>query len=458
MSTASAAPAVAVLGGGITGLTAAHRLVQRGCRVRLFEASNRLGGAIATEQVDGWLVEAGPNSLVGGDPAVEALLDELHLTGERMPAATTAKNRYVVRRGRLVPVPLSPPALLTSGLLSLSAKVQVMAELMVRPRVRTADVSFEDFMRAHFGQEIVDYGVNPFVAGIYAGNPRKLSARHAFPKLWDAEQVHGSLLRAQRAAAAGRAARGAAALAGIFSFRRGLQALPDALGARLPAGVISRQARLEALVPGPRWNLVWHDGSSPRTESFDAVIAALPAPALAQLRFGTLGERPLAALDNIEHPPVTTLFLGYRREDVPHPLDGFGVLAPEVERRAVLGILFSSSLFAGRAPDGHVALTVIVGGTRQPELARRPLPEILAAIEPDLRTLLGITAAPVFHRHTFWPRAIPQYNLGYEQHFEAMAAVERAHRGLWIGGQARDGISVPAGIAAGERLAARIGT
>lgn len=454
---------IAVLGAGITGLTAAHRLVQRGHAVRLFETTARVGGAIRTELVDGWLIEAGPNTMLGGEPAVAALIDELGLGPERISASAAARHRYVVRHGRLHAMPASPPAFLGSGFFSFGAKLKLLSELLAPRRVRTTDLSLEDFIRAHFGREIVDYGLNPFIAGIYAGNPAKLSARHAFPKLWEFEQKHGSILRGQMEAAKTRGPS-----PGIFSFRRGLQVLPDALAARLPAGVLSLNARIEALVPDetaakappnpkrpPRWNVVWNDGSTTRTETFDAVIAALPAPALAQLRVGTLGERPLASLDAIEHPPVSSLFLGYRREQVRHPLDGFGVLTPEVERRHVLGILFSSTLFPGRAPDGCVALTVMVGGTRQPELARLPPDRLLATVEPDLRELLGVSGEPVFQRHAFWPRAIPQYNLGYESHLETIAAAERTHRGLLFGGQVRDGIALPACVAAGEKLAER---
>ena len=444
---------VAILGAGITGLTAAFRLTQGGHRVRVFESTERVGGAIRTEISDDWLIEAGPNTLLAGEPALTALIDELGLGSERIPASTAARHRYLVRRGRVVAAPPSPPAFFTSSLFSVGAKCRLAGELLRRPRVRLADLSLEDFIRDHFGQEIVNYVLNPFVAGIYAGNPKKLSAKHAFPKLWEMEQRHGSLLRGQKAAAAAQRERRGA---GIMSFRRGLQALPDALAARLPAGIVALRARIEALVPGAPWSVVWNDGTATQTESFDSVIAALPAPALAQLRFGTLGERPLASLDAIEHPPVSSMFLGYRREDVAHPLDGFGLLVPEVERHSILGVLFSSTLFAGRAPEGHIALTVMVGGTRQPEIARLPTDRLLALIEPDLRQLLGVSGAPVFQRHTFWSRAIPQYNVGYENHLETMAAAERRYRGLLIGGQARDGIALPACIAAGEQLAARI--
>jgi oxygen-dependent protoporphyrinogen oxidase len=245
-----------------------------------------------------------------------------------------------------------------------------------------------------------------------------------------------------------------------------LHRLPAALAARLPAGALRLNARVDVLLPstapapegGPArpWSVVWSEGPHTHTEQFDAVLAALPAPALAQLRLGPLGERPFASLDAIEHPPVASLFLGYRRGQVAHPLDGYGVLVPEVERRSVLGVLFSSSLFPGRAPEGHVALTVMVGGTRQPELARLAPEKLLAAVEPDLRALLGVSGAPVFQRHAFWPRAIPQYHLGHEAHLATIAAIERAHRGLSIGGPVRDGIALPACVAAGERLAASV--
>jgi oxygen-dependent protoporphyrinogen oxidase len=449
--------AIAVLGAGATGLTAAYRLSQLGHRVRVFEASDRVGGAVRTEIVDGWLIEGGPNSMLAGEPAVAALIDELGLGAERIIANAAAKNRYIVRGGRPVAAPVSPPAFLGSPLFSLGAKLRLFGEIFSSRRVRVGDVSLEEFVRSHFGQELVDYGLNPFVSGVYAGNPKKLSARHAFPKLWEIEQKHGSIIRGQIAEAKARKARGEKKPAGgIFSFRRGLHTLPAALASSLPVGALERRARIEALVPGAPWSVVWTDGAETHNEKFDAVIAALPAPALAQLRFGTLGERPLAALDAIEHPPVSSLFLGYRRDQVAHPLDGFGVLAPEVEKPSVLGILFSSSLFDGRAPAGHVALTVMVGGARQPELARLPASAILAAVEPDLRRLLGVSGPPVFQRHTFWPRAIPQYNLGFEHHLDTMTSAERAHPGFFIGGQARDGIALPACIAAGEKLAARV--
>jgi oxygen-dependent protoporphyrinogen oxidase len=445
---------IAILGAGITGLVAAYRLTQLGHRVRIFEQSVRVGGAIKTERDGDWLVEAGPNSILTGEPALANLLRELDLDGQLIRSNANAKHRYVVRRGRPVAVPMSPPALVKSRLFSLAGKLRILAELRCRPRVRSSDVALSEFISGHFGNEFVDYALDPFVSGVYAGNPAKLSARHAFSKLWELEQRSGSLLRGQIAQAKIRKANRDPALT-IGSFSEGLQLLPDTLAARLPAGCVAFNTSLEAITPGNGWNVIWNQGEATHTQTFDAIVLALPAPALAKLRIGSLGERPLAALEGIEHPSVSSVFLGYRRKQVRHPLDGFGMLVPSVEKRSILGVLFSSSLFPGRAPQGHVALTVMVGGTRQSEIASLPLPELLPRIQTDLGDLLGIEGEPQFVRHTFWPRAIPQYNLGFEQYPAAMVAVERNHPGLFIGGQARDGISLPSCIAAGEKLASR---
>lgn len=446
---------IAIVGGGLTGLTAAWRLHRAGFRVTVFEKSPVVGGAIASTAYDGWLIEGGPNSLQE-TPAVAALIAELRLQDDRVVANPAARQRFIVRRGRLVPVPLSPPAFLTSPLFSLGARLRLLGDLFSRPRVRTTDTSLASFVGAHFGQEIVDYGLNPFVSGIYAGDPDKLSARYAFPTLWQLERDHGSLLRGFRAQAAQLRARGeATGLRPIVSFARGLQALPETIASALPTDAVKTGATVTSLIPGKPWKLVWSHAATVEAGEFDAVLLALPAPALSQLVFGTLGERPFASLDHLPHPPVGTLFLGFRRDQVAHPLDGFGALIPAREQRSLLGVLFSSTLFPGRAPEGHVALTVFAGGMRQPDAGRLPQSELLARILPDLRELLGITGEPVFQRHTFWPKAIPQYNVGHERFLEPLTQTEHRHAGLFIGGNARDGISLPDCVKSGEQLAAR---
>lgn len=447
---------VAIVGAGITGLTAAFRLAQRGCRVTVFERGAQPGGSIRSTTESGWLFEAGPNSLQYG-AEIKQLVRDLGLENELVPAAPLAKRRFVVRGGRFVAVPSSPPAFLKSSLFGLRTKLSLPWELLTRSRVRTTDLSLAELVRSHFTQELVDYAVNPLVAGIYAGDPEKLSVRHAFPSLWQAERSHGSLIRGMMAGAKARKAAGEGGIPPIISFKGGLQALTDALAAKLPAGSLKLNATVETLLPGKPHRLVWRQDGQTQSGEFDAVVLAAPAGALAQLTVGSLGERPLASLENIPHPPVSSLFLGYRRDQVAHPLDGFGGLVPAVERRNVLGILFSSTLFPGRAPEGHVALTVFVGGMRQPDLARLSSEQLLARIDQDLRDLVGVQGAPVFFRHTFWPRAIPQYVLGFERWQEQITCLEQQHARLFIGGNTRDGISVPDCVKSGNRLAERVG-
>jgi len=442
---------VAVVGGGITGLTAAWRLQTRGCRVTVLEQADRVGGAIVTSQRDGWLVECGPNSMLES-PHLDELVAGLGLEAERQYAEPAAKNRYLVRGGRLMAAPAGPHRLVTTPLFSGRAKLRLLTEPFRRARVRPADISLGALVREHFGQEILDYAVNPLVAGIYAGDPDALSTKYAFPKLWEAEQTHGSLIRGMIAQMRQKRARGERGIARIVSFARGLQTLPETLAARLPAGSVRTGVTVLGLTPGAPWRVVVRRDGLAATEEFDAVVLALPAPALAALPIGPAEARPLAPLELVDYPPVTSLFLGFRRDQVAHPLDGFGALVPAVEHRSILGVLFSSSLFPGRAPDGHVALTVYVGGTRQPELAQLPPAALRPRVLADLRELLGVTGEPVFSHVTAWPHAIPQYNLGYERVLAAITDVEARHPGLFIGGHVRDGISVANCIAAGLRL------
>jgi oxygen-dependent protoporphyrinogen oxidase len=234
-----------------------------------------------------------------------------------------------------------------------------------------------------------------------------------------------------------------------------LQTLPNALAAVLPDGAVRLNSTITNIIPGRPWKIISTQNGAVTTTEFDAVVLALPASGLAQLVFGTLGERPLASLDHQPHPPVSSLFLGFKRGQISHPLDGFGALVPAREQRTFLGVLFSSTLFPGRAPDGHVALTVFAGGTRQPETARLAPALLLNRVLPDLRELLGITGDPVFTHHTFWPKAIPQYNIGHERFLEPMVRCEIDHPGLFIGGNTRDGISLPDCIKSGNALATK---
>ncbi len=447
-------PSVAVVGAGLTGLVAAFRLKQRGIRVSVFEASARAGGVIRTERRDGYLAELGPNSLASPGPGVIALLADLGLDGRQLVASPDAGRRYVVRGGRLRALPLSPKDLLTSRLLSNAAKLAVFGEPLVDKNESPVDESIAAFVRRRFNQEFLDYVADPFVPGIFAGDPEQLSVRHALPKLYALEATHGSLLKAMvQMARARRSGEEPSASPGtVVSFPDGLQEIPAALAREIGADL-----RLESAVQGIRrtgdgWS-VRADGTG--EEQFDSVVCAVPAHVLDELDLDFQTSERLATLASIAYPPVAVLSLGFPRDGVRHPLDGFGFLTPGIERRHVLGVLFSSSLFPGRAPAGHVLLTAFVGGARDPQYAELDEQTLTARVLDDLHALLGVPGEPSFRLHHLWPRAIPQYTLGYGRFKDMMDEIERRNPGFHLAGTYRDGVSLSDAISAGDQAAIR---
>jgi protoporphyrinogen/coproporphyrinogen III oxidase len=447
---------VAVVGGGLAGLTAAYRLKRRGERVVVYEAGDRAGGVVRTERRDGYLAELGPGSIAAPSPAVHALLAELGLESSVVAAAPAARNRYIVKKKKLLPLPLSPQDLLTSRLLSNSAKLAVFGEALVDAGDALAEESVAAFVRRRFNQEVLEYVANPFVAGIFAGDPEQLAVRHALPKLYGLERANGSVIKAFAGMMRARKRNGDAAhdLGGsVISFRSGMQELPDALARQLHAELRLR-APVTQIRAGPKG---WAVGAAfQATELYDAVVYAAPAHCVDDLDLDFPAGDRLKTLASIGHPPVAVLALGFRREDVAHPLDGFGFLVPEVERRNVLGVIFASSLFPGRAPDGHVILTAFVGGVRNPDLANADVPTVTARVLDDLRSLLGVTGEPSFRAFHLWPKAIPQYELAYSRFKDIMDEVERRNRGLALAGSYREGVAVGDVIASGEAAAARV--
>jgi oxygen-dependent protoporphyrinogen oxidase len=446
---------VAIVGAGITGLTAAYRLKQRGSRVVIYEASDRIGGAIKSERRNGYLAELGPNSLAAPSAAVAGFLSELKLESRQVTAAAEARTRYIVRRGRLVRLPMSPPELLTSRLFSNSAKLAIFGEPLIEASDSAVDESVAAFVRRRFNQEVVDYLANPFLAGTFAGDPEQLSVRHALPQLQALERTQGSLVKAFVQMMKGRRANGhvPGGPGSVLSFHDGLQEIPNALGRELSAEIRLRSP-VTQLRQSPRG---WTVGAALQTpELYDGVIYAAPAHSLDEIDLDFPGGERLSTLSSIVHPPVAVLALGFRREQISHPLDGFGFLTPEVERRRVLGVVFSSTIFADRAPEGHVMLTVFVGGTRDPDFVQADPQTLTARVLDDLRVLLGAQGEPTFRAVQVWPKAIPQYVLGYGRFKDIADEVERRNPGLLLAGTYRDGVSLGEAIGSGERAAGRM--
>ncbi len=455
-----AVPHVIVCGAGLTGLTTAWQLRQRGIDVTVLETSDVVGGVIRSTRREGYLVEQGPNSctLTG---QLAGLIDALGLTPLVRPAAPQAQRRYIVRNGRALAVPSSPLAMVRSPLLSVHAKLRLLAEPFIGRRVGTDDESVASFVRRRLGDEPLTWAVDPFVSGVYAGDPEQLSVRHAFPRLAALERDHGSLLRGALAGVS--RTRRSTSPAGVtsgratmVSFVDGMATLPLALADEIGAANIFRDTRVVAIgheQDGPMVTME-RDGVH-RVIRADAVVSTMPLHAVTQLVLGDAVAQAQAQLGAVLYPPVVSLALGFRRSDVGHPLDGFGCLVPGAEQRLTLGVLFSSTLFDGRAPEGYVLLTCFLGGTRHPELGALSVATLIELIQPELAAMLGVTGAPKFVQHTVWPRAIPQYNVGHDAAWRAADAIEAALPGVIVDGQFRRGVSVGDCVAAGASIAAR---
>ncbi len=446
-----------VVGGGISGLTVALELAGSGRDVRLFEASDRLGGVVRSERAGGFLLEHGPNTVLATSGELTRLLAAVGLSERVLWGDATSSKRFVVRDGRLCPVPTSPPAFLGTRLFRWRAKLRLLREPWIAPSAPDAVESLADFVVRRLGPEFLDYAINPFVSGVYAGRPEELEVRTAFSKVWELEQRYGSLIRGAIRGAKERKAREAAGevakdRARLFSFPEGNEELPQAMGRHLGAAArTGAEVRSVEPVAGG-WRVEGLARGVPFVDEARSVVVALPLEGLRRV----LPHDGLAGLDEVPYPPLAVVFLGWSSEPGGRPRDGFGFLVPEKEHRSMLGTLWNSSLFPGRCPEGGAALTCFVGGRRDPALAALQDDELLARVRADLRDLMGIEAAPDYVRVTRYAEAIPQYTLGHARRLEAVARFEADHPGLFVGSNLVGGISVGDRIRHGASLAARV--
>ncbi|HOC00518.1 MAG TPA: protoporphyrinogen oxidase [Verrucomicrobiota bacterium] len=458
MNPAGSSGSVAIIGGGITGLTAAFRLMQAGVPVTLYEADQRVGGVIRSVQESGYLAEFGPNSILETSPKISGLIRDLGLEPRRGYSDPGAENRYLVRGGKPVCLPASPLRFFGTKLFSTGAKLRLLREPFLRRAPADKEENVAEFVLRRLGREWLDYAINPMIAGIYAGDPRRLSVIHAFPRLHAVEQRYGSLILGQILGARERKRRGEVSKqeAKKISFDQGLQVLTDTLEARLRAA-IRLNTTVTALERAPRgWTVSVQSGGSEDAFEHRAVLLAAPAHCLARIALNADAGLTLAPLAEVYYPPVASVVLGFRRADVAHPLDGFGMLVPEVEKFRILGTLFSSSLFPNRAPDGHVTLTTYVGGVRAPDLALRPIEELFNLTLTDLATILGVRGSPTFRHAVLYRQAIPQYEVGYGRFKTLMETIETRASGIFLAGHYRNGISLGDSIIAGHDVADRI--
>lgn len=432
---------ICIIGAGITGLATAWQLKQTGHEVTVLEAADSVGGAMRSVQRDGYLAEEGPNSIQLGSAEIEAFFNSIPDLSEQIIEAEPAANkRYIVRGGKAHAVPMNPLQAITTPLWSFAAKLRVLKEPFIKARQDESEESVADFVRRRLGPELYDYAINPLVGGIYAGDPEKLSLRYGFPKLYALEQAHGGLIRGAIAKLkAAKQATGPKVRKRIISFKDGIDSLPRTIAQNLGDDVHCAVSIHSIQQDGSQWELAWNNAPA---ESFDQLIVTTPAHKLQSLPFADEVKSAFEPLQGIDYPPVSVLSLGFNKSDIAHPLDGFGALVPECEQRTILGALFPSSVFTGRAPEGEALLTVFIGGERQPEYATADTEQVLKTVLPELKELLGVSGQPTFVHHKHWSQAIPQYKLGYGATLETIDQIETQHPGLKLAGNYRTGISL----------------
>jgi len=427
---------VIVVGAGISGLSCAYRLHQLGADVTLLEASPRPGGLIGATQKDGFLFESGPQSFQTTGLLL-TLIRELGIESDLQKADPSAA-RYILLHGKLRKIPTSPQAMLTSSLLGAHSRWKILSEPFRKTRPPAAEESVAKFARRKFGDEILEYLVGPFVSGVYAGDPEKLSLKAAFPSLAEWEREYGSVLRGAKKARKDPNAPPSS----LCSFRQGVARLPNAiaekLGNRIHIGITAQS--LNRL--GPNEDDVFRINTQSAGESAtvqaSAIVLATPAYVSAHL-IESLSAQLGHTLSGIEYAPVAVVASGYYRRQIGEPIDGFGFLVPRREKLHTLGTVWNSSLFPARAPEGAVTVTSFAGGAANPEIANEPEDQIAKIIQSENEHVLKIVGSPITSAVWRYPRALPQYNLGHGHMVEAIRDAERQLPGIFFAGNYLEG-------------------
>jgi oxygen-dependent protoporphyrinogen oxidase len=457
---------VVIVGAGVSGLATAYHIGrlarERGVALRpiILEGSSRPGGRVWTERVEGFQIELGANGFLDSKRSTLDLCHELGLGSELIAARPEARNRYIFWRDRLHKVPMGPGELLRSGLLSFRGKLRLLAEAFVARRSAGGDESVHEFACRRIGREAAEVLIDAMVTGIHAGDATLLSVAAAFPRMVELEREYGSLLRAMPKVRRQRLAEAAAAAATdhsplapqysalstqhsaspggtLWSFKGGMAQLIERLTERCGAEII-RGVAVQRIVPNA-------DGWSVHAESgkWSADGVVLACPSFAQAAITELLDADLSRqLAAICYTQVVVVALGFCRADLAGPLDGFGYLSPQRTRRDVLGVLWSSSIFDHRAPDGMVLVQAMCGGWNRPDIVSWDDDRLRRAVLDEMRQTMGISVAPILVRIFRWPQAIPQYHIG---HLDRVAAIETGRQrypGLFLTGNSFRGVSV----------------
>lgn len=416
-----------IIGGGVSGLATAYHLKKQGLSVRILERQVNTGGSAVSERIGGFLMEHGPSSLNVTAPEATNMSTALGLDGDIRPLSESVKNRYLIKNGKLNPISIHPMGFMLSNYLSLPARARMVMEMLIPHRAGGPEETVAEYSNRRFGREFTDRVIEPLVGGLYAGMASELSMAAVFPNLAKMEREYGSLVIAviSRWLKGGKAPQRR-----LFSWKNGVGTLPTALAASLrqeiKTGAPVRAIRKTA--SGFRVEVGFDDSINAKT----VIIATQPHVAAGLLE--PLDVLAAGAAGAISAPPLSVVFMGYRREQVDHPLDGLGYLTPPAEGRNLSGALFGSTMFKDRAPDGHVALSAYIGGAREPGLAGFPKKDLIQMARDEFGEFLGARGEPVVARVRQWSRGLPQLSPSHHKRVKTLMGISDRVPGLFLTG------------------------
>jgi len=434
---------IVVLGAGISGLTTAFWLKKEGFNITILESGFTAGGAMITEKENEFLVDYGPNSGLETTPLISQIVKAVGMEDQMVYANEQAEKRYILKEGQLHPLPTSPAAFIKSKLFSMKAKLRLLKEPFVGKSEDGYYQSIAEFVSRRLGQEFLDYAIDPFVSGVFAGNPSRLSVKSAFPKLYRLEEVYGGLIKGMIRGAKERKKRAEQSKqdAKMFSFINGMQTFPKAIASRFGSDIQYNVDVKKIKRNGERYEIQTIAEGKETIFNSDLVLSTIPSYRLADSLDG-FGIDIVNHLHKVEYPKVMVLFLGFKKNDIGQPLDGFGFLIPTKEKRNFLGSIWSSTIFENRAGADSASFTIFVGGAKEPNPLENLSDELINDIIGQFKELMKINGDPIYIRKKVWEKAIPQYNIGYVEHENYFNQFEKENPGLFLSGNYRGGISV----------------
>ncbi len=435
---------VAVIGAGVSGLSTAFYIEEfsKGkVEIKVFEKEEHPGGKMRTAHKNGFTLETGPNGFLDNKPYTLELVKKLDIEDKLYKSSDKARKRFLFVNGKLVRLPESPIAFLASYVLSIKGKLRLAVEYFVPPKKDNSDESLSSFVKRRIGEESLEKLIDPMAAGIFAGDPDRLSVKAAFPAVWQLEKRYGGLIKGLLAMQKEKKDATAGPGGVLMSFKSGVIDLIDSLIKNIKGKVLTNTSVKKLLKENGKWKIVYEKGDEIFEETFDCVVLATPSYVAASL-VKNFDHELSEKLNEIEYSPIAVVAFGFRKKGLDHDLDGFGFLVPRTENRKTLGTLWDSSIFPNRAPEGKTLIRAMVGGARQPQLAMAGEEEIARFTYKDIKKIMKTRHKPELTKVFKHSKGIPHYTVGHLERVEEIFKKVETHQGLYLNSNAYKGVGV----------------